>query len=534
MRTAKPANSSIKTKYYRIIALLFLLIVLTVCILFFYINTQQSKLKADRDVLQAKTDTINELAGAVNEVFFRARGYVALKSGSELELLNAALENLDGILNQYTGLDLSEEEARYRDDLSAFYTRYKNQILPQAIKLVESDDYEGIRTLSQSGSTQSLNDFLLYTKAFKAGSDEELTDMADRSIRKADSYTVVAFGITAFLLLFFTLMIWRMLKILIDPIVRLEEATHSLAAGEAVLLGSLHKQDEIGRLYEAFLDMARSIQDKEEELTMQNEELHAQQEELQGQQFRLERSLSEIESMMKALNQTSAVGILSDKGVFTYANDNLSSYTGYGNSEIIGYPYRLFELLNITASHLEQVIARLSTGGIWSGEIEARVKEGTASVWLHMTVMPYLNDEGKIYQYILIANNITSLKSVQQQLAVTLQNTEQTSLLLERYNQLNHELTYTLDKQEFAEKFSGFMNRIYGFDASLFLLVKDKIAIVKGVPQQNVERYLEHSQSDMLYAWVRRNPTLSKEQARPGSRAFHRTRSIATITTLRL
>ncbi|SDN04498.1 ATP-binding protein [Paenibacillus jilunlii] len=499
MRTAKLSNHSIKTKYYRIITLLFLLLVVTVTILFFYINSQQSRLKAEREVLQTKANTIDELAGALNEVFFRARGYIALKSSNELTLLNTALENLDGILDQYATLNLSPEEAEYRDALSDYYTNYKNQTLPKVIKLVEIDDYEGIRALSQSGSTQSLNDFLAYTKAFKSNSDEQLSYMADRSIRKADLYTFVAFGISAFLLLFLTLMIWRMLKVLIDPIVRLEEATHSLAAGEAVLLGRLHKQDEIGRLYEAFLNMAHSIQDKEEELTMQNEELQAQQDELQDQQFKLERSLIEIESIMKALNQTSAVGILSDKGLFTYANDNLGKYTGYSHSEMIGYPFRLLELLNITDSQLEQIFYKLSTGGIWSGEVETLVKDGSASVWLHMTVMPYLNDEGMVYQYILIANNITSLKSAQQQLAVTLQNTEQTTVMLERYNQLNHELTYTLDKQEFAGKFSRFMNQIYAFDSSLFFLVKDKIAVVKGVPQDKVERYLDHHHLDMLH-----------------------------------
>ncbi|WP_060819049.1 ATP-binding protein [Paenibacillus riograndensis] len=499
MRTAKLSNHSIKTKYYRIITLLFLLLVVTVTVLFFYINSQQNKLKAEREVLQTKAHTIDRLAGVLNEVFFRARGYVALKNSNELSLLNTALENLDGILDQYSMLNLSAEEAEYRDALSAFYTNYKSKTLPKAIQLVESDDYEGIRTLSQSGSTQALNDFLAYTKAFKDNSDKQLSEMADRSIRKADGYTVAAFGISAFLLLFFTLMIWRMLKVLIDPIVRLEEATHSLAAGEAVLLGRLHKQDEIGRLYEAFLNMAHSIQDKEEELTMQNEELQAQQDELQDQQFKLERSLSEIESIMKALDQTSAVGILSDKGLFTYANDNLSKYTGYSHSEMIGYPFRLLELLNITDSQLEQILFKLSTGGIWSGEVEALVKDGSASVWLHMTVMPYLNDEGKVYQYILIANNITSLKSAQQQLAVTLRNTEQTTVMLERYNQLNHELTYTLDKQEFAGKFSRFMNQIYAFDSSLFFLVKDKIAVVKGVPQEKVVQYLDHHHLDMLH-----------------------------------
>ncbi|MEK3670572.1 MULTISPECIES: ATP-binding protein [unclassified Paenibacillus] len=498
MRNHKLADVSIKTKYFRIIFILFIAIMLSGIGLFFYINNQQDKLKHDRGVLQHKTETINELAATLNDVFFRARGYVALKSDGELKLLNAALTGLDGILEQYSALNLSPEEAQYRDDLKLFYEQYKTKTLPEAIRLVENDDYTGIRNLSQGGSTQALNEFLAYTQEFKTSSDSKLNAMASQSIRQADTFTFIAFGLSAVLLLFFTLMIWRMLRVVLDPIVKLEEATNSLAAGEAVLLGKLHKQDEIGRLYEAFLNMARSIQDKEEELMMQNEELHAQQDELQDQQFKLERSLSEIESMMKALNQTSAVAILSSKGVFTYANDNISVYTGYKNAEIVGYTFRLFELHNISDTSMEQIIRKLSTGGVWSDESQIVAKDGSA-VWLQLTVMPYLNDEGQIYQYILIANNITSMKSVQQELAETLKSTEQTTIMLELNNQLNHEITYTLDKQEFAEKFSRFMNRLYSFDSSLFLLVKDKISVVKGVPQENVERYIDANNKDMLY-----------------------------------
>ena len=498
MRNTKIGGLSIKTKYYRIIFVLFLLIILFGDGLFFFFNTQQDKLKQDREVLQHKTAVFNELASTLNDVFFRARGYIALKSDSELKLLNTAMTNLDDILDNYSTLNLSPEEAQYRDDLTTFYEQYKTETLPEAITLVENDDYVGIRNLSQGGSTKAVNEFLIYTKEFRANSETKLNNMATQSIKQADIFTFVVFSISTVLLLFFTLMIWRILKIVINPIVKLEEATNSLAAGEAVLLGKLHKQDEIGRLYEAFLNMARSIQDKEEELMMQNEELHAQQDELQDQQFKLERSLSEIESMMKALNQSSAVGILSNKGVFTYANDNLSAYTGYKISEIIGYTFRLFELHNMSDTQVQQIIRKLSTGGVWSDEAQVEAKDGS-TVWLQMTIMPYLNDEGQIYQYILIANNITSMKSVQQELADTLKSTEQTTIMLELNNQLNHEITYTLDKQEFAEKFSQFMNRLYSFDSSLFLLVKDKISVVKGVPQENVERYIDANSKDMLY-----------------------------------
>lgn len=498
MIMANQAKHSIKKRYFRIIFSVFALIICSGTVFFIYIQNEQSSLSHNREVMENKADTINELASTLKEVFFRARGYTSLKSDNELKLLNAALLNLDGVLSTYSKLQLTAEEIQFNDQLSVFYVQYKTVILPTAIALVEADDYAGLRALSQKGSTQSVNDFLAYTSEFKQNSDNALNVMDRDSIKQADNFTLIAFMFSIVILLFFTVMVWRILKSLIDPILKLEGATHSLAAGEGVLLDKLKKQDEIGRLYEAFHNMARSIQDKEEELMMQNEELHAQQDALQDQQSRLQRSLTEIESMMKALDYSAAVGILTHKGVFTYANENLSGYTKYKKSEIIGYTYRLFELPNFSSTLMQQIFHRLSTGGVWSNEVQLLAKDGTI-LWLQLSIVPYLNDEGEIYQYILIANDITSMKSVQQELAETLKHTEQTKMMLELNNQLNHDISYTLDKQEFADKFLHFMNRFYAFDSSFFLLVKDKITAVKGIPQAKVDRYFENDNDDMLY-----------------------------------
>lgn len=519
MKKDSISNKSIKTKFLRIIVSLFILIIVAGTIIFFYINTEQEQIQQDREILQNKTDTINELSDTLKEVIFRARSYAAFKSDSELFLLNTALQNLDGLLETYATLDLSLEEAQFRRDINTFYNEYKTGILPEVIRLVEADDYLGLRAFSQDGSSDTVNTFISYTKEFKQKSDHTLDVMAMDAIKKANHFTWIGFLFSTLVLMFFTWLIWRVINNLINPIVLLEGATNSLAAGEEILLGPHHTEDEIGRLYGAFFHMARSIQDKEEELLMQNEELQAQQDELQDQQTKLQRSLSDIESMMKALDQSSAVGILTHKGIFTYANDNLCGYTRYKKSEIIGYTYRLFDVLNLTPDQLQEIRSKLSNGGVWSNELQILGKDHS-SLWLQLTVVPYLNDEGKVYQYILIANDITSMKSVQQELANTLENTEQTKIMLELNNQLNHDITYTLDKQEFANKFIHFMNRMYSFDSSFFLLVKDKIVAVKGLPQSNVERYIEEENEDMLYRLHTEKSYITKRLASPSEQGI--------------
>lgn len=132
--------------------------------------------------------------------------------------------------------------------MTAYSQNYQKVTLPKAIALVEQDNYVALRALAQDGNTQAVNKFLSYTKQYKARSDAQLNEMAADSIKQANRFTIAAFVLSSFLLLLFTLMIWRILKVLIDPIVKLEEATISLAEGRSVLLSKLQRQDEIGLL----------------------------------------------------------------------------------------------------------------------------------------------------------------------------------------------------------------------------------------------------------------------------------------------
>ena len=73
------ANHSIKNKYFRIIVLVFSLIILMGTVFFIFINYEQDELSRERESLQYKADTISEMASTLNEVFFRARGFTLLK-----------------------------------------------------------------------------------------------------------------------------------------------------------------------------------------------------------------------------------------------------------------------------------------------------------------------------------------------------------------------------------------------------------------------------------------------------------------------
>ncbi|TCZ80151.1 PAS domain-containing protein [Paenibacillus albiflavus] len=507
-------NRSIRTRYFRIIYILFAFVLLTGSLFYVYMQQKQNTLNMEREALANKTNKIVELSESLNDIFFRARGYYAFQNHTELELLNSALVRLDHSLTDFTSLALTTDEERAVKELREFFSNYKTNILPQAIKYVEAGDYAGLRNLSNGGTNKSVNEFLAYTSSFKMNSDHELDRMVVQSIQQADKFTVFAFIFSALILAIFALFIWRILRNLITPIVRLEQASNALAAGLEVELSVSKYNDELDRLSNAFMNMARSIQDKEEELTMQNEELQAQQEELNSQQTQLQQSLAEIESIMKALDQSAAVGILNRYGVFNYVNDRLCEYMQYKRSEIVGKLYTLFNSQEDVLIDQARIMSVIRNGGVWSDEIKCTRKD-SSPIWLHLTIVPYLNEQGHIYQYILIANDISSVKNVQQQLVDSLNRTEATKKTLELYNQLNHEITYTLDKQEFTSKIVDYLNQLFSFDASLFMLVRDQIVSSKGLSSKTIARYTDQVDEELLYRLVTEKLYIVKREATP-------------------
>ena len=123
----------------------------------------------------------------------------------------------------------------------------------------------------------------------------------------------------------------------------------------------------------------------------------------------LEHTIQELSAYKYALNESAIVAITDQKGIIKHVNDNFCKISKYSREELVGKDHRI-----INSSHHEKAFIRdlwltIANGKIWKGELKNKAKDGSY-YWVDMTIVPFLNEEKKPYQYVAIRSDITERK----------------------------------------------------------------------------------------------------------------------------
>jgi len=175
-----------------------------------------------------------------------------------------------------------------------------------------------------------------------------------------------------------------------------------------------------------------------------------------------QQTVQELLAYRYSLDESAIVAITDHKGIIKHVNDNFCKISQYSKDELIGQDHRIINSGYHDKAYIRDLWVTIARGKVWRGEFKNKAKDGSY-YWVDTSIVPFLNEKGKPYQYLSIRWDITEHKKA----ISSLQESEQ------RYSDLFHlsplpKWIYSVDTLRFLNVNEAALKH-YGYSRAEFL-----------------------------------------------------------------
>ncbi|MEK3799313.1 PAS domain-containing protein [Peribacillus sp. FSL H8-0477] len=144
----------------------------------------------------------------------------------------------------------------------------------------------------------------------------------------------------------------------------------------------------------------------------------------------LSQPLNELIDLKYAIDEAAIVAITDHKGVILYVNEQFCSISQYTANELIGRDHRMINSGYHSQEFMSDLWRTISSGKVWRGELRNKAKDGSY-YWVDTTIVPFMNEKNKPYQFLAIRQDVTDHKRVVEELQTSIKELSDLKLALD-------------------------------------------------------------------------------------------------------